>query len=281
MTLLTIAGQPVSVSDHGSGQPVVFLHAFPLPGAMWDYQVEALADRNRVVTIDLPGFGASPPPADPRSATMAGLADLVAGVVTELELGPAVLVGLSMGGYLALAVARDHPQVLRALVLADTQATSDEATTWQRRSDQQDQLEAGEDPEVLAKGLAEGVLGRSSLQRPELVDYVTALMASSHPDGWIAALEAMKNRRDALSSLRSITVSSLVLVGEQDRRTPLAAATLLSSRIADSRLVRIPEAGHLANLENPQAFDDALLAFLDELDALDELDEPPETPSES
>jgi len=263
--LLEVEGQPVHVLDEGSGEPILFVHAFPLNAAMWQYQIDALSERYRLVAIDLPGFGESPPPADTESGkacTVERYADLVAGVVHQLDLAPVVLVGASMGGYVAFGVVRQHPGTLRALVLADTRCQSDDASTWQRRTKQQERLRSGTDLESMAKQLTESLLGGDSLQRPELVEYVTALMASNERDGWICALEAMKKRQDSISTLDSIGVPTLVVVGAQDRLTPQTESTLIQARVKDSRLVVIPAAGHLPNVENPVAFNEALDEFL-------------------
>ena len=134
MPLLEVHGQPVNVVDRGDGDAVVFLHAFPLQAAMWDYQIDELESTHRCLAIDLPGFGQSPPPDDPGSASMRGWADLVVGVLDELGVDEATFVGASMGGYLAMAVLRHHRLRVRQLVLADTRARSDDPSVAQRRS---------------------------------------------------------------------------------------------------------------------------------------------------
>jgi 3-oxoadipate enol-lactonase len=263
--LLSVGAQSVSVADQGSGEPILFVHAYPLNGAMWDYQVASFADRYRVVAIDLPGFGSSPAPADPSAMRIDDYADIVAGVVQQLDLAPVVLAGCSLGGYVAFAVVRRHPQLLRALVLSDTRTQSDDSAGWQRRTKTQHRIAHGTPLAELADELIPGMLARDSMQRPELVDYVRALMLASEPAGWIAALEAMKSREDSISTLEDIGVPTLVVVGEQDRLTPQTEATLIQARVKDSRLVVVPDAGHLPNIEQPVAFDEALAELLTEL----------------
>ena len=262
MPLLTVGDHTVNVADQGSGEPILFVHAYPLNGAMWDYQAATFADRYRVAAVDLPGFGSSPAPTDPSSTTIDDYADVVAGVVQQLDLAPVVLGGCSLGGYVAFAVVRRHPQLLRALVLADTRTQSDDSAGWQRRTKMQRRLAQGAPLAELADELIPTMLGRDSLERTELVDYVRALMLASEPAGWIAALAAMKNREDSISTLGAIGVPTLVVVGEQDRLTPQTEASLIQARVKDSRLVVIPDAGHLPNLEQPVAFDEALSEFL-------------------
>ena len=264
--MLTIDDQQLNVIDRGSGTPILFVHGFPLQAAMWDYQIEAVTEAGyRAVAVDLPGFGGSAPPAEPSAVTIDAYADLVAGVARELGIDKVILVGLSMGGYVAFAVARRHPEMLAGLILADTRAQADDGNTWQDRTDQQQSLRNGEPLESLAKSMVEKVLGRPALRHQELVDYVVELMTGNAVEGVIGALEAMKDRPDSMMTLAQVDVPTLVLVGSQDRLTPLIEANLIRSKIADAELVTIPEAGHLANLENPYAFNDAVLAFLEKI----------------
>lgn len=262
MTTVTVAGQEVHVVDRGSGDPVLFLHAFPFNAAMWEYQFADLEADHRVVGIDLPGFGSSPAPAEPKSATMGAWADLVAGVITELGLEKPTVVSASMGGYLTFELIRRHGDLLGPLVLVATRSKSDDVDTWEKRTEQQAALAGGEDIATLAKGMVDNLLSQTSLDRPELADYVLALMQHNLPEGWIAALEAMKNRPDAMSALRGLGNPTLVVAGELDRVTPLAESNLISSLVDDGELVIIKESSHLPNIENPQAFNEAVRAFL-------------------
>jgi 3-oxoadipate enol-lactonase len=270
MTTVTVAGQELHVVDRGNGDPVVFLHAYPFNAAMWEYQYAALEADRRVIGIDLPGFGSSPAPADPKAASMERWADLVAGVFDDLGLDQPVVVAASMGGYLAFELVRRHLDKLGPLVLVATRSKSDDVDTWERRTIQQQALEGGEDLATLAKGMVEGLLSQGSLDRPELVEYVLALMQHNLPEGWIAALEAMKKRPDAMGALRGMPRKTLVVAGELDRITPLAESTLITRLVADGELVVVKDSSHLPNLENPVEFNEALVRFLDSFSAPDE-----------
>ena len=262
MPMLDIAGQPVHVIDRGTGPAVVFLHAFPLQAAMWDYQLEAFEGSRRCVAIDFPGFGGSPAPVDPAATTVDGWADLVAGVIEALELGPSAIVASSMGGYVAMALLRRHPEQVERVVFAGTRAKSDDSATADRRWEQLSQLRAGADLEPLAKGLVENLLARGSLARDDLVAYVRSLAEGATREGWIAALEAMRKRPDAMLTLRQSDVPGHVAVGELDRITPIADATLIRSLLGSAELVVLPGVAHLPNLEDPLAFDEAIGPFL-------------------
>jgi 3-oxoadipate enol-lactonase len=259
--LIEVAADRIHVIDQGVGDALVFLHAFPLQAAMWDYQIEAFEGSHRCIAIDLPGFGESPPPTDPDSASMQRWAKLVAGVLAELDVSKATIVGCSMGGYLAMALLRHHPDLVERLVLADTKARSDDAAAAARRTDMQQQVRSGSEIGSLAKGFVEGLLSGGSMARPDLVTYVHALADGAAPEGWIAALEAMKNRPDSMLVLRQTQVPGLVIVGELDRVTPIAEARSLRLFLK-GELVIVPNVGHLPNLEDPVAFNEALNAFL-------------------
>lgn len=262
MTTVTVAGQEVHVIDRGSGDPVLFLHAFPFNAAMWEYQYSDLEATNRVIGIDLPGFGSSPAPADPKAASMDSWADLVAGVIDELGLDQPTVVAASMGGYLTFALIRRHLDKLGPLVLVATRPKSDDVDTWEKRTEQQNALAGGEDLATLSKGMVESLLSQASLDRTELVEYVLALMQHNLPEGWIAALEAMKNRSDAMSALRGMPRKTLVVAGELDRVTPLAESTLITRLVDEGELKIIKDSSHLPNLENPVEFNAVLKHFL-------------------
>jgi 3-oxoadipate enol-lactonase len=261
--LIDVAGQTVNVTERGEGDPIVFLHAFPLHAAMWDYQEEVLSPTHRCLAIDMPGFGGSPPAADPDRTTIEGWADLVAGVLDQLDIEAATVVGASMGGYVAMAMLRQHPERISRLVLIGTRAKSDDGPTAERRFAQLKELRAGADIDAMAKGLVENLLSSASLARDDLADYVRALAAGVSREGWIAALEAMRKRPDSMLTLKQADVPALVMVGELDRITPIADANLIRSMLGGAELVVIPGVGHLPNLEDPGTVDDAIVAFLD------------------
>lgn len=252
----------VHVIDRGSGDALLFLHAFPFQAAMWDYQIEAFEATHRCLAVDMPGFGGSSPPReDDPPASMQRWAALVAGVLDELGVEQATVVGCSMGGYLAMALLRHHPDRVAKLVLADTRALSDDGPGAARRTDTQNQIRSGSELESLAKSLVESQLSAGSMARTDLVSYVHALAEGATPEGWIAALEAMKTRPDSMLLLRQAQVPALVVVGELDRITPIADARSVRL-LLKGELVVIPNVGHLPNIEDPIAFNEALAGFL-------------------
>jgi pimeloyl-ACP methyl ester carboxylesterase len=263
----TFEGLAVHYVDEGAGeQTVVFVHGFPLRASMWEPQFEvAVQSGRRVVAPDLPGFGRSAVPADRSAYSIDGYADLVAALIDDLGLGRVVMAGLSMGGYIALAVARRHPGVLAGLVLADTRADPDSPEGRQARSDSQALVEERGDVTPLVDGLLTRILADTGPRHAEVGATLGDMMRSTAPAGWIGALEAMKQRRDQTDLLPSIAVPTLVVVGEGDALAPVDVAEAMAKAIPGAHLEIVPGAGHVSNLENPDVFNRVLSEFLSAL----------------
>jgi pimeloyl-ACP methyl ester carboxylesterase len=252
----------------GFGDPsrvLVLLHGFPLSSAMWEPQFDALHGW-RVIAPDTRGFRApdGPPVERPGEPTMEELAMDVEHVLDALGVSSAVVGGLSMGGYLAFALLRRAPARFRGLVLADTRATadSDEAKVGRRKM-QHLVDECG--TSAVADDMLPKLLGDATRrERPEVVARVRSLIEANSPDAIKGAIGAMMERQDATPLLSTIGCPTLILVGEEDGLTPVAASEGLHRGIRGSRLVTIPRAGHLSNLEQPDAFNAALGRFLRE-----------------
>jgi 3-oxoadipate enol-lactonase len=262
MPSVGVRGIELSYTEAGSGDPVVLLiHAFPLTGAMWAPQVGALDSNARFVVPDLKGFGASEAPEDASVYTMDAYADELAALLDHLDLAGVVVAGLSMGGYVGFALWRRHRERVRALVLADTRAEADTPEVIERRTGQQQQVR-DDGPSALTEGLLGALLAQSTRdKKPDVVERVTKLM-DGPAAGYIGALEAMKRRPDSTDDLAAIDVPTLVVVGEEDALTPPEAARKIHEHVGGSRLVVVPQAGHLSNLEAPDAFNGALAEFL-------------------
>lgn len=262
MPRVTVNGINIDYTDTGgSGTPALLIHAFPLNAQMWEPQIESLGDRFRLIVPDLKGFGSSDAPDDPAAYSMDAYADEVAAVVDHAGVDKAVVVGLSLGGYIGLAFLRKHRERVRALVLADTRAEADTPEGAAKRTSQQQQVRA-ESTSGLIDALANALLGGATREKkPDVVERAKHLM-DNPAAGFIGALEAMKQRPDSTDLLTSITVPTLVIVGENDTVTPPELSRKVHEHVGGSRLVVIPEAGHLSNLEAPEAFNGALGEFL-------------------
>ena len=255
-----INGIQLSYDDVGADLPIVFVHAFPLDRSMWAPQVGALVRQGRCIAPDLRGFGTSPP-APPYS--MDQYADDVAALLEALGARPAVVVGVSMGGYIAFAFWRRHRAKVRALVLADTRAGAD---TDEGREKRRRLIEVARSrgSGTVAEMQIGSMVGETTRQRrPEVVETVRAMMAAAPVEGIVGALEAMMARPDSTPTLATIAVPTLIVVGEEDTVTPLADAQAMHAQIRGSRLEVIAQAGHICNLERPAAFTHIVSEFVE------------------
>lgn len=250
----------IAYRDQGTGPGVVLLHAFPLDSSMWEDQIAALADRFRVVAPDLPGFGSS---AVSAGLTMDSIADVVAELLDHLGMNERVVVGgVSMGGYAALGFARLYPQRVRALILADTKADPDDEPARANR-DRKIRLAADHGPAAIVDEMMPKLLAPETVAtRPDVVRLVRDIGTRQPLDGLLAGLRALRDRPDARPGLGHISFPTLVVVGEHDAATPPDKARELAAVIPNARLVTIPAAGHLSNLENPAAFTSAVRDFI-------------------
>jgi pimeloyl-ACP methyl ester carboxylesterase len=247
----------IAYDESGKGTPLVLLHAFPLDRGMWRPQLAALGDAARVVAPDLPGFGESP--AAP--FTIEGVADTVAEFLTELKIPKAVVCGLSMGGYVALAFARKHADKVSGLILADTRAGVDDSTAKANR-DKSITTVNEKGTAALFEGMLPKVVSEQTQAKREVIAELKAIAARQPAASVAAALAALRDRPDANPGLKAIAVPTLVIVGEFDQVTPPLAAANLSAQICGSNLAHIPGAGHLSNVENADAFNAAVREFL-------------------
>jgi pimeloyl-ACP methyl ester carboxylesterase len=247
--------------DVGQGFPVVLLHAFPLSRQMWRPQVEALRSACRVIVPDLPGFGESPLGVDPPSVEV--MADAVAGLLEVRGVWePVVLVGLSMGGYVAFAFARKYPERLRKLILCDTRAEPDDDTARANR-DRMIELASNNPVSAVLEQMLPKLLGpRTLAEDPAVVAEVKRIAQAQRPEGLVAALKALRDRPDSRPTLAQLKVPVLFIVGRDDALTPVETTRSMAAAVPGSSVVVIEDAGHLPNLEHPGAFNDAALAFL-------------------
>jgi len=257
---IRVRGIEMAYDVEGSGPPVVLLHGYPFNRSMWRDQVEALQATNRVIMPDLRGLGETE--ATPEPATMNEMAEDVAALLDELKIDRVTLGGLSMGGYVALAFIRRFPLRVRALILADTRPQTDtEEGKLAREEQAQKVLEEGMSAItdlILKKSLTPATLAG----RPDIVSRVREMIAKSNPLGAAAALRGMAVRSDQTHFLASILAPTLIIVGSEDQLTPPSDAELMRREIRGSRLVVIPGAAHVSNLERPAEFNHALTEFL-------------------
>ena len=247
--------------DSGLRAPLLLIHGFPLDHQLWAPQVTAFGPERRVLAPDLVGFGSSSAQGRP---SVEDHADDLARLLDRLGLDRAVVCGHSMGGYVALAMWRRHPARVAGLVLACTRADADDAAAREGRSVLAARLgEAGMAP--LVEAMPRRLLAPGA--SPALLDQVAEMIGRQPAAGSIAALGAMAARPDASPELPAIDVPCLVITGAEDQLIDPEASRLMAAQIPDGRLQLVPGAGHLANLEEPGAFNAAVRALLARIDA--------------
>jgi 3-oxoadipate enol-lactonase len=241
-------------ADQGDGHAVLLIHAFPLNHTMWQPQTAHLSPRFRIIAPDVRGFGESLPPTP---WTMMQMCEDLKEFVDVLDLDSYAVAGISMGGYIALPFTFWFPDKVRQLILADTRARGDNEAEKQGRT------------EMMATLVREGVQVLPQLMLPRLlrpdpsseaVEFVTTIILENHPSAAMYALMAMRDRPDSTMTLERINCPTLVIAGEYDAARE--ECMKIAETLPEGTFVQIPRAGHLSNIDNPKAFNQALEEFL-------------------
>lgn len=258
----TVNGVQIAFTDEGPHgvAPILLVHGFPLSRGAWSRQVEAFGGSRRVIAPDLRGFGESEASPDAGPTSMFRFAEDLRALLLDLEVDSVILVGHSMGGYVAIAFAKAYPELLKGLVLVGTRAGADtpEAATGRRATAEKIKTEGtvglvtGMVPKMLAPGNNDAAM----------IESVRALMAPSTPAGVIGALLGMADRPDARESLSQIKVPTLVIAGTEDTLIPFSESEEMTKAIPGADLRLISGAGHLVAFERAEAFNAALRDWL-------------------
>lgn len=251
----------LNVAQAGEGPPVLFVHGFPLDHQMWQGQLSGLAGSHRLIAPDLRGFGKSS--ATPGAVSMAQYADDLAALLDALDIRePVTFCGLSMGGYIAWQFAQKHRNRLARLVLCDTRAVADsEEAAGGRRKNAEKVLNEG--PAFLAEAMLPKLFAPGShAYLASAVEQTKQIILQTSREGISAALLGMAERPDVSDRLASLDLPALVVCGEQDAIAPPAEMRQIALAMPNATYVEIPAAGHMAPLEQPAAFNAALLHFL-------------------
>ena len=259
-------GTSLAVHTAGSGLPLVLLHAFPLDHSMWAFQ-EPLAEQVRLVVPDLRGFGGSDE-AVPES--IAALADDVVALLDAVHVaGPAVICGISMGGYVAQHVAARHPDRVAAVILVATKLEADSAEARAGRTDlaaKVGRLGLG----ILADAmiprlLADSAEARRAPGRADVESLLRRTILAQRVETVQTALAALGARPDMTEPLRQLRAPALLVAGAEDAITPPECLQAAEAIIPRAKLLIVPAAGHMVPLEQPAVFNAAVLEFLREL----------------
>jgi 3-oxoadipate enol-lactonase len=240
------------------GAPLLFLHALGLDLSVWDHQIQALARDHDVIAIDLPGHGLSPRSEQP--PTLAAFAQALSELITTLRAGPADVVGISVGGMIAQALATTAPEQVRSLTLVATSCTFADPVRdiLRQRADTTRTLGMkGIAPLHLARWFPAAFLAA----RPEVGDRLTKLLLGRDP-AFHAQLWEMVAGLSLDQAIASLTCPTLVVAGADDASAPPAAGQQIVDRMGHARLVVLPDCGHFPPLEHPEAFNALLRDFL-------------------
>lgn len=256
-----INGISLAYDDVGSGQPVILVHGFPLCRKMWRPQFNVLPDAGfRLIAPDLRGFGESEAPDGPYTIEL--FADDVVALLDHLEIDRAVIGGMSMGGYVVFNLIDRYPERLSGACLLTTRAHADDnAGKAKRLQLAQEVIKFG--PQAIAGPFEHILFAEESLkERSRLVSEVCRWMTETDSRGLSGGLLAMRERKDYLPLLETFSLPALAIGAENDRAAPPDKTREIAAGIPGCRLCIIPRAGHMANLENPGAYNSCLLEFL-------------------
>jgi 3-oxoadipate enol-lactonase len=256
----TVNGIDTYYEIHGKqGAPwLAFSHSLACSVRMWDAQIEAFKDRFRILAYDTRGHGKSAAPAGPY--TLEAMADDLRALVSHLDIQRLHFVGLSMGGMIGQTFAIKYPGVFSSLTLADTTSRypAEAAPLWQERIRTAETK--GMQP-LVQPTLERWFTAPFRQNNPDIVRKIATAISTTPVAGYAGCCAAIP-KINVTARLKDIKCPVLVICGEQDPGTPPAMAREIHQNAPGSRLVMIPQAAHLSNLEQPEAFNRALEGFL-------------------
>jgi 3-oxoadipate enol-lactonase len=246
-----------------SALPVIFIHGFPFSHKMWTMPggvTEALSSTHRVIAYDIRGHGESE--IGSGQFTIELFVDDFFCLLDHLKIHKAIVVGLSMGGYIALRAIERSPERFYGLVLCDTRSESDPNESKIKRANAITSLFAA-GIRTYAEDYVKNVFAPDSLQnKSDAVKIIQSIIERTSPTAIAGTLIALSARTDTTNSLSLIHCPTLILVGENDAVTPVAASQSMKEKIPQAQLVIVPNAGHMSNLENPEFFNKQIVEFV-------------------
>lgn len=260
-----IHGSSLFYTEQGATNalPVIFLHGFPFSHEMWKEQLQLVGQKYRAISYDIRGHGKTDP-SDHQYSVDSHVEDLFA-LMAHLKISKAVLVGLSMGGYIVLRAMEKKPDAVSALVLCDTKSEADNNEAKLKRFDTIAAIKKN-GTDAFSQAYVKNVFAPESFQtKPAAVEMIRRTVQSTPVLCIAGNFLALASRTDTTESLSKIKVPTLIMVGEKDPVTTPANAKSMHERIKGSELVVIPDAAHMSNLENPSVFNEQLLQFISKI----------------
>jgi pimeloyl-ACP methyl ester carboxylesterase len=237
--------------------PLILLHPFPFDGTFFRPLCRELADRT-IHAPDLPGFGSEPVVP---GITIDGMAEAMIAWMDRQSIPTAVVGGVSMGGYVALAIARKAPGRLAGLILIDTKADPDDDTAKSNRAIAIDSVQTNGVPAFVDAQLPKLVVPATRDHAPEIMEAIRVIGHKQSREGVVAGIAALRDRPDARPGLSRIACPTLIVVGRDDVITPVSQSEAMARSIPGSTLTVIPDCGHLAPMERPAEVAAAIRSF--------------------
>lgn len=245
----------------GSGIPLLFIHGYPLSRKIWNPQMDALSDIASIIAVDLRGHGESYP--FEGEYRMDLLAEDCHRLLSDLQIKlPIVVCGLSMGGYTTLALFRKYPDLFKGIILTSTRPGPDSPEGKANRDAGIKNVREHGVAFIVDNTLPKLVSPVTFASNQPLVNTIHDIMMETSANGVVGALQGMRDRPDSTPLLSQVECPSLIIHGADDQQIPVAEAETMHQHLPGSRLVIIPEAGHLPNMEQPDVFNQAVREFL-------------------
>jgi 3-oxoadipate enol-lactonase len=259
----TIRGVNIVYDDLGTGNVILLIHGQPFNRSMWDDQRDLLLKNYRLIIPDLRGYG--------ESGITEGIVlldelalDLIH-LLDQLSISNAIVVGLSMGGQIALEMYRWQPGLFKGIVLADTDARAEDDQGYQNRLTLSATILNDGMEKFTDNRIRHFMCAGTFKNRPAVAKRVEKMMKGTSPAGSAAVQRGRAERLDYTPLLAKINFPALIVVGEQDEFTPVESAIYMHDRINNSTLAIIKDSGHIANMEQAEEFNVALKDFLDSI----------------
>lgn len=243
--------------------PVLFIHGFPLSSDIWDEQLNTLSNKTKVIAPDLRGFGKSE--FTDVLYSMELFAYDLKSLLDSLNIKKVILAGLSMGGYIAFSFYRLFQTSVYAMMLIDTRAGADNEVGKKNRILLAQRARMGEKEKIVNEWVEKLLSSQTIKTKHDIVSKIRQIIFDTQSETIARVSLAMMERHDSTSLLKDITCPTLVMVGEEDKLTPVEEARLMASQIRNAKLEIIKHASHLTCIESPEQVNKALIKFLSDL----------------
>lgn len=252
----------VSYNDEGPTKApvIIFIHGFPFNKSMWGMQMETLKETHRVISYDVRGHGNTKSEKTDFSIDL--FAEDLINLIDTLEFDKVVLCGLSMGGYIALSAVEKYPQRFDGLILCDTQCIADTPEAKEKRMETIETIKSDGIENYADESIKNFFAAESYSTKQKEIAAIREMIMNTSEESLCNTLLALSKRNETCSNLENIKMPVLIMVGKEDKITPLEAAQFMHEKIKGSAISIIENAGHLTNLENPIEFNHQLKKFM-------------------